>query len=176
MSFKNTFGMGLHPNELLYPGFHSLDALQKAPPFYYPLSHQTHHSRRTSLNRHHSSDFHICKDGFRAILNVEHFRPNEITVKTADKNTVIVEAKHKEQEDDHGYISRHFIRRYSLPENININCVESTLSSDGVLTITAPSPTDSGSNERIVQIKHTGEAHHSSEDCSQGNGEKKKTG
>lgn len=52
------------------------------------------------------------KDGYQACIDVHHFRPFEITVKTAD-NTVTVEGKHTERRDDHGYISRQFTRRYS---------------------------------------------------------------
>lgn len=58
-------------------------------------------------------------------------------MKTVD-NDVIVEAKHEERQDEHGYISRHFVRRYVLPQSHNVAEITSSLSSDGVLTITAP--------------------------------------
>jgi hypothetical protein len=51
---------------------------------------------------------------------------------------VVVEGKHEERADDHGYISRHFVRRYVLPEHYNMEQLNSSLSSDGVLTISAP--------------------------------------
>lgn len=73
----------------------------------------------------------------QVILDVQQFSPDEITVKTVD-NHVIVEAKHEEKQDEHGYISRHFVRRYVLPPSHDLANVTSTLSSDGVLTITAP--------------------------------------
>lgn len=73
----------------------------------------------------------------QVILDVQQFSPDEITVKTVD-NYVIVEAKHEERQDEHGYISRHFIRRYVLPPSHDLVNVTSTLSSDGVLTVTAP--------------------------------------
>lgn len=53
-------------------------------------------------------------------------------------NAVVVEGKHEERADDHGYISRHFVRRYVLPEQYNLEQINSSLSSDGVLTISAP--------------------------------------
>jgi crystallin alpha B len=68
---------------------------------------------------------------------VQQFSPDEITVKTVD-NDVIVEAKHEEKKDEHGFISRHFVRRYVLPMSHDAIGVTSSLSSDGVLTITAP--------------------------------------
>jgi len=53
-------------------------------------------------------------------------------------NAVVVEGKHEERADDHGYISRHFVRRYVLPEQYDFEQINSSLSSDGVLTISAP--------------------------------------
>lgn len=73
----------------------------------------------------------------QVILDVQQFSPDEITVKTVD-NHVVVEAKHEEKQDEHGYISRHFVRRYVLPPSHDLVNITSTLSSDGVLTITAP--------------------------------------
>lgn len=60
-----------------------------------------------------------------------------MTVKVVGNN-VTVEAKHEEKQDEHGYISRHFVRRYVLPASHDGSQVTSSLSSDGVLTITAP--------------------------------------
>lgn len=73
----------------------------------------------------------------QVILDVQQFSPDEIAVKTID-NCVVVEAKHEEKQDEHGYISRHFVRRYILPPSHDLVNITSTLSSDGVLTITAP--------------------------------------
>lgn len=53
-------------------------------------------------------------------------------------NDVIVEAKHEERQDEHGFVSRHFVRRYVLPPSHDVINITSSLSSDGVLTITAP--------------------------------------
>lgn len=68
---------------------------------------------------------------------MQQFAPNEITVKAVD-NTVVVEGKHEEKQDEHGFISRHFVRRYVLPKDVELNNITSSLSSDGVLTISAP--------------------------------------
>ncbi|XP_076224676.1 protein lethal(2)essential for life isoform X2 [Nomia melanderi] len=77
------------------------------------------------------------KDNFQVILDVQQFSPEEITVKTAGNN-VIIEAKHEERQDEHGFVSRHFVRRYALPPSHDVINITSSLSSDGVLTITAP--------------------------------------
>lgn len=101
------------------------------------------------------------KEGFQVCVDVHQFAPNEITVKTVDR-AVIVEAQHEEKEDALGYISRHFRRRYMLPEEYHIQDVVAMLSSDGVLTVKAPPPgSDTGarSNEKEVHIHHTGPAY-----------------
>ena len=82
---------------------------------------------------------HFGKDGFQACVDVHHFQPSEITVKTVD-NTVVIEGKHEERDDGHGSVQRHFVRKYVLPKEYDMNNVHSTLSSDGVLTIKAPLP------------------------------------
>lgn len=99
------------------------------------------------------------KDKFTANLDVQQFRPEEISVKVTGDDTVTIEGKHEEKQDEHGYVSRHFIRKYVLPKGHDVNRLESKLSSDGVLTITAPK-TDAGQLEeaRSVPITHTGQA------------------
>ena len=101
---------------------------------------------------------HRGKNEFQVSMDVEHFAPNEISVKTVD-NAIVVEGKHEEKEDDHGFISRHFLRRYQLPEEYDVQEVSSTLSSDGVLTIKAPKVQKAiEGKERVIQIQHTGPA------------------
>lgn len=101
----------------------------------------------------------IGKDGFQVCMDVQQFKPSELTVKVKD-NCVIVEGKHEEREDDHGYIARHFVRRYALPKGYDPNQVVSTLSSDGVLTVSVPKPqVEDKSNERQIQIQQVGPAH-----------------
>lgn len=58
------------------------------------------------------------KDKFQINLDVQQFTPNEITVKTVE-NAIVVEGNHEEKQDEHGFISRHFVRRYVLPGRIN---------------------------------------------------------
>ncbi|KAL0859423.1 hypothetical protein ABMA27_010602 [Loxostege sticticalis] len=94
------------------------------------------------------------KDKFQVNIDVQHFDPEEISVKTSD-GYIVVEGKHEERKDEHGYISRQFKRRYALPEGCNPETVESRLSSDGVLTVVAPK-TSGDKDERAVPITHTG--------------------
>lgn len=96
------------------------------------------------------------EDKFQVNVDVQHFAPEEINVKVVD-GQVLIEGKHEERRDDHGFISRQFIRKYSLPEGCLPDTVESQLSSDGVLTVTAPKVLVLPSTgEKIVPIKKTG--------------------
>ncbi|XP_049791956.1 alpha-crystallin A chain-like [Schistocerca nitens] len=95
------------------------------------------------------------KEGFEVNLDVQQFKPDEVSVKMQD-DFIVVEGKHEEREDEHGYISRNFVRRYKLPNNIDIDAVTSKLSSDGVLTIAAPKKVPSkDTKERVVPIVQT---------------------
>lgn len=96
------------------------------------------------------------KDKFTASIDVQQFAPNEITVRTTGDNTIEVEGKHEERPDEHGYISRHFVRRYVLPKGHDVNQAVSSLSSDGVLTITAPKVGQNALESRTIPIQRSG--------------------
>lgn len=102
----------------------------------------------------------VHKDKYTMTVDVHQFAPEEIIVKTIG-DQVIVEGRHEEKQDDHGYVSRHFVRKYDLPADHRAEDVVSTLSSDGVLTITAPKKKSAVEGERLVPISSTGAAHKS---------------
>ncbi|XP_013794634.1 protein lethal(2)essential for life-like [Limulus polyphemus] len=134
------FGLGIHDSNFLPPMFYD-DYLRP---------------RRCS-NRHRGSGHSRVtneKDKFQLSLDVNHFAPNEITVKTVG-NSVLIEGKHEEKQDEHGIISRQFVRRYMLPKEVDPETVRSSLSLDGILTVDAPKkPLESCKpNERIVDIQ-----------------------
>ena len=97
------------------------------------------------------------KDKFHVVLDVQQFKPEEVNVKLVD-NYIVVEGKHEEKQDEHGAISRHFIRKYLVPEQCDSDRTTSTMSSDGVLTITTPRKPEAveQSNEKTIKIEHTG--------------------
>ncbi|XP_026462343.1 protein lethal(2)essential for life-like isoform X2 [Ctenocephalides felis] len=147
--FDQHFGMGLNRNDLL-SSFRNSPTLLRGG-YFRPW-------RTELLKQDSGSTVTADKDKFQVILDVQQFSPKEITVKTQD-NFVIVEGKHEEKQDEHGFISRHFVRRYMLPAEHNPNDVVSSLSSDGVLTITAPKKAlPPPSTERVVPITQTGPA------------------
>lgn len=145
------FGLGLDPEEIIsavVPGeFRNL----LTSPFGYYRPWVTAAAERDT-----GSTVTLDKDKFQVNLDVQQFSPNEITVRASGDDTIEIEGKHEEKEDKHGYISRHFVRKYKLPKGTDIQKVQSTLSSDGVLTITAPR-TDVGQLEqRTIPIEQTG--------------------
>ena len=86
------------------------------------------------------------------MLNVQQFKPEEITVKLIN-GFVVVEAKHEEKREQHDLISRQFVKRYLL---LNV-WREANISFDGILTITAPlKPTEEKLNERTLKIEFAG--------------------
>jgi crystallin alpha B len=92
---------------------------------------------------------------FQVNLDVQQFKPDELTVKTVN-DYVVIEGKHEERKDEHGFISRQFQRRYKLPSDIDPDTVVSQLSSDGVLTISAPKKAlPQTANEKVIPITQT---------------------
>ncbi|XP_060519394.1 alpha-crystallin A chain-like [Cylas formicarius] len=75
---------------------------------------------------------------FRADIDVQQFRPEELSVKLEGDDAVVVEGKHEDKKDEHGSISRHFVRRYVLANDLDVKQLKAKLSGDGVLSLTAP--------------------------------------
>lgn len=93
---------------------------------------------------------------FQVQLDVQQFKPEEIDVKVVDKY-VVVSGKHEEKKDEHGWISRQFVRKYLIPEQCDVEQVKSSLSSDGVLSIMAPRKEQPElQNEKVIPIEQTG--------------------
>ncbi|KAJ0182233.1 hypothetical protein K1T71_001602 [Dendrolimus kikuchii] len=140
------FGLGLTPQDYL-----TILALPQTKRDYYRPWRNLQASSQDA-----GSTIKEEKDKFQINLDVQHFAPEEISVKTVD-GFLVIEAKHEERQDEHGFISRSFSRRYALPEGIEADMVTSKLSSDGVLSITAPLKVPpKTANERVVPIIQTG--------------------
>merc|ERR1719295_2561571 len=70
-------------------------------------------------------------------LDTSQYRPDELSV-SVSHGAITVEGKHEEKaEDGTRMVSRQFVRKYTLPATANPQNVQSNLSSDGVLVITA---------------------------------------
>lgn len=156
---RNSFAGSVSPSEL--------DLFTSPYSFALSQPHTGYHYRPRCLRKLKSYNGNktrsaVGKDGFQVCVDVQHFAPNEISVRTVD-DTIVVEGKHEERQDQHGYISRQFTRRYTLPDGYDVkDNVIAQLSSDGVLIIRAAAPaakTLEGDNVRVVQIQQTGPAH-----------------
>ncbi|KAK9510783.1 hypothetical protein O3M35_005495 [Rhynocoris fuscipes] len=91
---------------------------------------------------------------FKINLDVQQFKPEELKVKVVD-DYIVVEGKHEERSDQHGFISRQFTRRYKLPDNVDKGKLVSNLSSDGVLSLQAPKLAIEDKASRDIQITQT---------------------
>ncbi|KAJ7309021.1 hypothetical protein JRQ81_008307 [Phrynocephalus forsythii] len=85
------------------------------------------------------SEIRQTSDTWKVALDVSHFAPEELVVKTKD-GVVEITGKHEERQDEHGFISRCFTRKYTLPPGVDPATVHSSLSPDGMLTVDAPLP------------------------------------
>lgn len=161
--FDQNFGVGIHPDQLIHPDqpmnmfersmLQPRDRRLRSMPLAY---YRPWGELLRSKEERGTSTVKADKDKFQVILDVQQFKPEEITVKVMDR-FVIVEAKHEEKQDEHGWISRQFVRKYMIPEQCDIDQVMSSLSSDGVLSITAPrKDKPKAQNERTIKIEQTG--------------------
>ncbi|XP_018547852.1 heat shock protein beta-1 [Lates calcarifer] len=149
--FDQTFGMPAVPEDFTtFPSTHwpgylrpsiltpEMTGMIPHTPMMYPGAVMAQQAR--ALSRQMSSGMSEIKqtqDSWKVSLDVNHFSPEELVVKTKD-NVVEITGKHEERKDEHGFVSRCFTRKYTLPSTANIEKVTSSLSPEGVLTIEAP--------------------------------------
>ncbi|KAF0045285.1 hypothetical protein F2P81_001814 [Scophthalmus maximus] len=80
-----------------------------------------------------------CDDtGFTVQVDVKHFNPEDLMVKVIG-DFVEVQGKHEERKNDGpGFTTRQFNRRYRIPKGVDTMALESAVSPDGILIISAP--------------------------------------
>uniref|UniRef100_G3NXN5 Heat shock protein, alpha-crystallin-related, b6 n=2 Tax=Gasterosteus aculeatus aculeatus TaxID=481459 RepID=G3NXN5_GASAC len=80
-----------------------------------------------------------CDDsGFTVQVDVKHFKPEDLMVKVIG-DFVEVQGKHEEKKQDGaGVTTRQFNRRYRIPKGVDTMALESAVSPDGILFISAP--------------------------------------
>jgi crystallin, alpha B len=109
-----------------------------------------------------NSNVTTLRDGKIIIhMDVHLFGPQDVTVKTL-RDTIIVEGKHDERPDEYGVVERHFLRKFPLLKEHAGSQIQSTLSSDGILTITVLPPTKmetEAEKHHTVPILSTGSVH-----------------
>lgn len=72
-------------------------------------------------------------------MDVHDFLDGEVKVKVVGEKEVVVEGRVERREGGGSSVSSHsFRRRFSLPHLTDMSAITSVMSSDGILTITAP--------------------------------------
>ncbi|XP_028132594.1 protein lethal(2)essential for life-like [Diabrotica virgifera virgifera] len=145
--FDQHFGQVLEPEDLLQP----ISRQFLRCPAGYLRNWQSASSGNDS-----GSTIDLGKDQFSANLDVQQFKPDEISVKVTGDREVTIEGKHEEKEDEHGHVYRHFKRRYVLPKGYDMDKIVSKLSTDGVLSIHAPKIAAGEIEHKKIAIEHTG--------------------
>ena len=90
-------------------------------------------------------------EGFSVKLDVNHFEPEDMTIKVVG-NELIVNGKHGERLDDNGIVSREFTRRYELPKDIDLERITSKLSNEGNLMIEPPLKQKEAPKQTVIPI------------------------
>ncbi|XP_058503058.1 heat shock protein beta-6 [Solea solea] len=80
-----------------------------------------------------------CDDtGFTVQVDVKHFNPEDLIVKVIG-DFVEVQGKHEERKKDGpGVTTRQFNRRYRIPKGVDTMALQSVVSPNGILIISAP--------------------------------------
>uniref|UniRef100_A0A0R3S0V3 SHSP domain-containing protein n=1 Tax=Elaeophora elaphi TaxID=1147741 RepID=A0A0R3S0V3_9BILA len=73
---------------------------------------------------------------FAVEMNVSQFHPDDLKV-SLRHGELSIEGNQKQQRDQHGYIERHFIRRLTLPDDVDETTLTSHLKDNGILEISA---------------------------------------
>ena len=74
---------------------------------------------------------------FQVEFDVKDYKPEELSIKT-EGTTLVVLAKHETKSGDSTFVSKQFEQRFTLPSGCKAEGITSSLSKDGVLTVTAP--------------------------------------
>ncbi|XP_063586539.1 uncharacterized protein LOC134764004 [Penaeus indicus] len=84
--------------------------------------------------------FSVTSDSasLKIVLDVYDFMRGDVKVKVVDEKELVVEGRVEKEEGSSSVSSHSFRRRYSLPHRTDMTHITSVMSSDGILTITAP--------------------------------------
>lgn len=111
---------------------------------YYTRPHETARSEVSQLK--------YDSKGFELKLDVREFDPSDLKVKMAG-NTLTVSGKHENKADDHGFISREFHRELTIPEDVDLDTMTSSITEEGVLTIRADLKDAEKAVQKTIEIQ-----------------------
>lgn len=149
------FGMLIDPEEV----FHAMSLPRILARHQEEFFKQPKYASVTSVQETVETDNAVTPENkkFKANFDVQHYKPEEISIKISGDRTLIVEGKHEETHEERGQIYRHFVNKFVIPKSCDISKIESKLSSDGVLTITAPTIEEEQIEQKTIPIMQTGE-------------------
>uniref|UniRef100_A0A0K0DJC2 SHSP domain-containing protein n=1 Tax=Angiostrongylus cantonensis TaxID=6313 RepID=A0A0K0DJC2_ANGCA len=87
---------------------------------------------------------------FAISLDVSQFRPEELNVHLEGRELTI-EGK-QEHKSEHSFMNRSFVRKWLLPENVDLDALRTQLDDKGHLRVEAPKLGDGGSKRKNIPI------------------------
>ncbi|KJH45535.1 Hsp20/alpha crystallin family protein [Dictyocaulus viviparus] len=87
---------------------------------------------------------------FAVSLDVSQFRPEELNVHLEGRE-LTVEGK-QEHKSEHSFINRSFVRKWTLPENVDLEALHTQLNDKGHLSVEAPKIGSSESRKKNIPI------------------------
>ncbi|KAL3990062.1 Hsp20/alpha crystallin family protein [Acanthocheilonema viteae] len=76
------------------------------------------------------------REKFAMEMDVSQFHPGDLKV-SVRRGELSIEGHQKQQRDQHGFIERHFVRRFTLPDDVDETTLTSHLKENGILEISA---------------------------------------
>lgn len=98
------------------------------------------------------------KGTYKVVIDVHHFKADELKLKVKNNDLIILEGKHKDERAAKSpglCITKYFNRKYKLPRNYDATLAKATLSKDGILSIMVPAPPPLDDVERDIEILET---------------------
>lgn len=133
--------------------FHHFDCCHKMPDW----CHRNCLTGRVYIETGEEED--SCGKGtYKIIVDVHHFRAEELKLKVKNLDTLILEGQHKDDRANKSpalCITKSFVRKYKLPRNYDATLAKATLSKDGIISIIVPAPPPLDDVERDIEIQPT---------------------
>uniref|UniRef100_A0A7I5ECD5 SHSP domain-containing protein n=1 Tax=Haemonchus contortus TaxID=6289 RepID=A0A7I5ECD5_HAECO len=88
---------------------------------------------------------------FAVAVDVSQFHPEELKVHLEGRELTI-EGK-QQHKSDNSFMERSFTRKWTLPENVDLEAIRTQLNDSGHLSVEAPKLTEGGTQRRTLPIE-----------------------
>ncbi|MCP9265201.1 Small heat shock protein [Dirofilaria immitis] len=98
---------------------------------------------------------------FAMEMDVSQFHPSDLKI-SLRHGQLTIEGHQKQQRDQHGFIERHFIRQFTLPNDVDETTLISHLKENGILKVSARkknAPPVTSTRNIPIQTYHVDEQH-----------------